>query len=265
MTDARDDDMVGPRVRVVARLAREDGNRDAAAGLGARCAAAITSPSPPVTTVQPRSASRRPISSAAASWAAPLPITDTCRRHRPMVCIAEMERRTARGGTLVLGGGFAGAYVARYLARRGATIVSPDNFMLYTPLLPEAASGTLEPRHVVVPLRRMCPHSELLLGTATALDEAARTVTAETLGGTFAIAYERLVVALGAITRVLPVPGSPSTVWGSRTSPTRLRCATACCASSSPRRHAWTRRNAVAISASCSSAPATQAWRRWRS
>ena len=46
--------------------------------------------------------------------------------------------------------------------------------MLYTPLLPEAASGTLEPRHVVVPLRRMCPHSELLLGTATALDDARR-------------------------------------------------------------------------------------------
>ena len=118
-----------------------------------------------------------------------------------------MERRQARGGTLILGGGFAGGYVARLLGRRGATIVSPDNFMLYTPLLPEAASGTLEPRHVVVPLRRMCPHSELLLGTATALDESSRTVTAETLGGTFAISYERLVVALGAVTRVLPVPG----------------------------------------------------------
>ena len=56
-------------------------------------------------------------------------------------------------GTLVLGGGFAGSYVARLLGQRGATIVSLENFMLYTPLLPEAASGTLEPRHVVVPLR----------------------------------------------------------------------------------------------------------------
>ena len=55
--------------------------------------------------------------------------------------------------------GFAGGYVARLLGRRGATIVSPENFMLYTPLLPEAASGTLEPRHVVVPLRQMCPHA----------------------------------------------------------------------------------------------------------
>jgi NADH dehydrogenase FAD-containing subunit len=50
--------------------------------------------------------------------------------------------RTARNGVLILGGGFAGAYVARLLGRRGATIVSPENFMLYTPmLLPEACGG----------------------------------------------------------------------------------------------------------------------------
>ncbi len=124
-----------------------------------------------------------------------------------MVSIDDMERRTARGGTLVLGGGFAGTYVTRLVGRRGATIVSPDNFMLYTPLLPEAASGTLEPRHVVVPLRRMCPHAELLLGAATALDQTARVVTADTLAGALAIRYERLVVAIGAVTRTLPVPG----------------------------------------------------------
>ena len=57
----------------------------------------------------------------------------------------------------MLGGGFAGAYVARQLGRNGATIVNPTNFMLYTPLLPEAAAGNIEPRHVVVPLRTMCP------------------------------------------------------------------------------------------------------------
>ena len=118
-----------------------------------------------------------------------------------------MERREARGGTLILGGGFAGSYVARILKRRGATILSPENFMLYTPLLPEAGAGTLEPRHVVVPLRQMCPHAELLLGRATALDEQRRTVAAETLAGPCEIAYERLVVALGAVTRFLPIPG----------------------------------------------------------
>ena len=64
-----------------------------------------------------------------------------------------MLERQARGGTLILGGGFAGASLARLLGPAGATLVSPENFMLYTPLLPEAASGTLEPRHVVVPLR----------------------------------------------------------------------------------------------------------------
>ncbi|OFW72263.1 MAG: hypothetical protein A2Y55_07045 [Actinobacteria bacterium RBG_16_68_12] len=118
-----------------------------------------------------------------------------------------MERREALGGTLILGGGFAGSYVARLLRRRGATVVSLENSMLYTPLLPEAGSGTLEPRHVVVPLRQMCPHAELLLGRVTGLDEARRVVLAETLAGPYEIAYERLVVALGAVPRVFPVPG----------------------------------------------------------
>ena len=118
-----------------------------------------------------------------------------------------MERREARGGTLVLGGGFAGGYVARLLGRRGATIVSLDNFMRYPPLLPEAASGTLEPRHVVVPLRQMCPHSELVLGRVTGLERESRIVAVESLAGRMEIGYERLVVALGAETRTLPVPG----------------------------------------------------------
>jgi NADH dehydrogenase FAD-containing subunit len=52
-----------------------------------------------------------------------------------------MATRHARGGTLVIGGGYAGGYVARLLGRSGATIVGPENFMLFTPLLPEAASG----------------------------------------------------------------------------------------------------------------------------
>jgi len=115
--------------------------------------------------------------------------------------------RQARGGTLILGGGFAGAWVARLLGKRGATIVSPENFMLYTPMLPEAASGTLEPRHVVVPLRMMCPYSELILGRVTTLDEQRRGVQAQTGERLLWIAYERLVVAIGSIARTLPIPG----------------------------------------------------------
>jgi NADH:quinone reductase (non-electrogenic) len=116
--------------------------------------------------------------------------------------------REARGGVLVAGGGFAGGYVARLLGRRGATIVSPENFMLYTPLLPEAASGTLEPRHVVVPLRQMCPHAELLLGRVTAINAEQRTAHVETPeAGSFDVAWEHLVLALGAVARTLPIPG----------------------------------------------------------
>jgi NADH dehydrogenase len=115
--------------------------------------------------------------------------------------------REACGGVLVVGGGFAGGYVARELGSRGATIVSKENFMLYTPLLPEAASGTLEPRHCVVPLREMCPHAELILGAVTELDLEARTATVETDEGTQTVAWRELVLALGAVPRTLPVPG----------------------------------------------------------
>jgi NADH dehydrogenase len=79
--------------------------------------------------------------------------------------------------------------------------------MLYTPLLPEAASGTLEPRHVVVPLREMCPHVELVLGRVTSHDAERRAVVVESLAGELEIGYERLVIALGAATRTFPVPG----------------------------------------------------------
>jgi NADH dehydrogenase len=116
-------------------------------------------------------------------------------------------QRTARGGTLILGGGFAGSYVARFLGREGATIVSPENFMLFTPLLPEAASGTLEPRHAVVPLRQMCPRAELLLGRAVTLDLEHGHVRVQTEEDLFPVAYRQLVVALGAVSRTLPIPG----------------------------------------------------------
>src|SRR6185369_5964360 len=108
---------------------------------------------------------------------------------------------------LVLGGGFGGAYVARLLGGAGATIVSPESAMLYTPMLPEVAAGVIEPRHVAVPLRVMCPHAEVVRGRAVGLDEAARTVAVDTELGPLSLRYERLVVALGAVPRMLPIPG----------------------------------------------------------
>jgi len=108
---------------------------------------------------------------------------------------------------VVVGGGYAGSYVARCLGKRGATIVNPQNSMLFSALLPEAASGTLEPRHVVVPLRAMCPHAELVLGNATTLDFQRRRVQVESLEGLVNIGYEDLVLAVGSISRALPIPG----------------------------------------------------------
>jgi NADH dehydrogenase len=101
---------------------------------------------------------------------------------------------------LILGGGFAGAYVARLLEERQPTIVSLENFMLYTPLLPEAASGTLEARHTVVPLRVMCPRAELVLGNVEGVDLAARTARVDDR----TLSWNDLVVALGAIPRPGP-------------------------------------------------------------
>ena len=116
-------------------------------------------------------------------------------------------RRAARDGTLILGGGFGGAHVARLLGAAGATIVDPEGAMLFTPLLPEVAAGAVEPRHAVVPLRVMCPHADLVRGSAVALDETARSVTVETEVGMVDIGYERLVIALGSTARILPIPG----------------------------------------------------------
>ena len=130
--------------------------------------------------------------------------------------------RKARDGVLILGGGFAGAYVARLL-HTGSTVVSLENYMLYTPMLPEAASGTLEPRHVVVPLRQMCRKTELLLGNVTGLDEERRVVGVQTEVGEFDVEYEQLVVALGSIARVLPIPGLAEYAYGFKDLPDAIQ------------------------------------------
>jgi NADH:ubiquinone reductase (H+-translocating) len=119
-----------------------------------------------------------------------------------------------RHETLILGGGFAGSYVAKLLGKRGATIVSTENFMLFASMLPEAASGTLEPRHVVVPLRLMCTHAELILGRAVSHDFARQRVQVETEQGLVNLRYRNLVVALGAVPRTLPIPGLAEHAFG---------------------------------------------------
>src|SRR5215213_8357864 len=90
---------------------------------------------------------------------------------------------------LILGGGYGGLYTARKLERilprhsANVTIVNDVNFMLYTPLLPGAAAGTLEPRHVVVPLREELRDTDLRLGTVLDADLEAGHVRVQTVEG----------------------------------------------------------------------------------
>src|SRR5215208_5145403 len=75
--------------------------------------------------------------------------------------------------------------------------------MLFTPMLPEAASGTLEPRHVVVPLRMMCPHADLVLGEIAQVHEGSRQVTVETEAGGLELEYKDLADAIALRNHVL--------------------------------------------------------------
>ena len=115
---------------------------------------------------------------------------------------------------VIAGGGFAGANAARELERilpqqsTRLILVNDVNFLLYTPLLPEAAAGTLEPRHVVTPLRDILKRTYLRLGAVTGHDPARHTVELTTHeGSTEELHYDQLLIAVGSVSRSLPVPG----------------------------------------------------------
>jgi len=87
-------------------------------------------------------------------------------------------------------------------------LVNETNFMLYTPFLPEAAAGTLEPRHVVTPLRDMLKRTYLRLGSIVGHDPVAKTVELRAKNGEVEqLPYDQFLLALGSVSRVLPVPG----------------------------------------------------------
>src|SRR5687767_12910952 len=115
---------------------------------------------------------------------------------------------------VIAGGGFAGSSAARELERllpkqsARLVLVNDVNFMLYTPFLPEAAAGMLEPRHVVTPLREILKRANLKLGAVTAHDPAARTVELRMHDAEVEqLRYDQLVLSVGSVSRTLPVPG----------------------------------------------------------
>ncbi|CAL9526732.1 MULTISPECIES: NAD(P)/FAD-dependent oxidoreductase [Streptomyces] len=128
-----------------------------------------------------------------------------------------------RARILVVGGGYVGMYTALRLQRklkaelnRGEaeiTVVTPDPYMTYQPFLPEAAAGSISPRHVVVPLRRVLHRCHVVVGEVTSIDHAVRTAAVSTLatadrgGSAELLGYDELVLAPGSVSRTLPVPG----------------------------------------------------------
>ncbi|MDP9227328.1 MAG: NAD(P)/FAD-dependent oxidoreductase [Actinomycetota bacterium] len=125
---------------------------------------------------------------------------------------------------LVLGGGFVGLYTCLGLEKKLSvdeariTLINPESFMAYQPFLPEAASGNIEPRHVVVPLRTVLGRTHLITGSVTGADHVRHVATiSPPEGEPYEIGYDTLVVALGSVSRVLPVQGLAETAVGFKT------------------------------------------------
>jgi len=129
------------------------------------------------------------------------------------------------------GGGFAGYHAAKSLLRtlgdRAETVeivvLNPTDYFLYLPLLPEVAAGTVDPRHVSVSIPDTLRGVRLVLGTAESVDFDAREVGyADPEGQARKIGYDRLVLAAGSVTKLLPIPGVAEHAHGFRGLPEAL-------------------------------------------
>jgi NADH dehydrogenase len=125
---------------------------------------------------------------------------------------------------VIAGGGFGGYYAARTLEKTlpqhsaRVTLVSDVNFLLFTPLLPGAAAGTLEPRHVVVPLREQLTTTDLWLGRVSGAAPERNQLVVDSLDGRrHELHYDQLIVALGSTSRTLPIPGLVEHAMGFKT------------------------------------------------
>jgi NADH dehydrogenase len=130
---------------------------------------------------------------------------------------------------LIAGGGHVGLTTALRLQARlrpgeaDVTLVEPRPYMTYQPFLAEAAAGAIDPRHVVVPLRRVLKKCQVVTGRLEAFDHDLRQAVVDApaaVGGgstRLRLDYDLLVLALGSVPRVLPVPGLAEHGIGFRT------------------------------------------------
>jgi NADH:ubiquinone reductase (H+-translocating) len=125
------------------------------------------------------------------------------------------DTTTSKSRIVVLGGGFAGAYCAQALERKlradeaDILVIDRNNYFIFYPFLVEAGTGSLEPRHTVVPIRSLLKRPNFLMGRATGVDLANKTVHVDVSGceNPRDIPYDHLVIALGSVTSLPPVPG----------------------------------------------------------
>lgn len=115
---------------------------------------------------------------------------------------------------LVVGAGHVGFYAALRLSRKlrhseaEILVVDPQPHMTYQPFLPEAAAGSIEPRHTVVPLRRELRRCHVLAGEVTRIEHARRVATVQPIvGPPREEAYDHVIVVPGSVSRTLPIPG----------------------------------------------------------
>ena len=110
---------------------------------------------------------------------------------------------------VILGGGFAGVECARQLESEFGNnpdielvMVSEDNFLLFTPMLPQVASGMIETRHIVLPIRTICEKTKFYEGRVKNVDPYGKLVTLWGTGDkrSISIHYDYLVIALGSET-----------------------------------------------------------------
>ena len=124
---------------------------------------------------------------------------------------------------VIAGGGFAGAYCARELARtlghaegeRRVALISERNVLVFQPMLAEVVGSSLGPMDVVNPLRQFCRGVTVLQGVVQRIDWAKKEVTID--GGRFTpnhrIGFTQLVLTLGSVTNLNAVPGMAEYGW----------------------------------------------------
>lgn len=125
---------------------------------------------------------------------------------------------------LIVGGGYAGLYTARGLERQlgsaeaEITIVDPLPYMTYLPFLPEVAAGSIEPRHIVVPLRSHLQRTKIVQAKVTNVDHANKVATIKPeLGDARTLDYDVIVVTAGSVSRTFPIPGVADEAIGMKT------------------------------------------------